>query len=94
VIVLLQISAPAARFYKREMELNDGDGLKLFVRYGGMFDYSYSLGVEKGLPTEDDIIKTVNGIMFFTSPDDLWFTDHILLDFDEEESELVLLRTA
>lgn len=94
MIVLLQISAPAARFYKEEMELEDGDGLKLFVRFGGTFDYSYSLGVERGLPTDDDIIKTVNGIMFFTSPDDLWFTDHILLDFDEKESELVLLRIA
>ncbi|TCP30232.1 uncharacterized protein YneR [Scopulibacillus darangshiensis] len=91
---MLQISKQAARFYKDEMALQDGDGLKLYVRYGGYDEGGFALGVEKALPTELDTKTNIEGITFFSCPDDLWFTSNIVLDFDDECSDLKLSYTA
>ncbi|MBM7644477.1 uncharacterized protein YneR [Scopulibacillus daqui] len=87
---MLRVSEKAARFYKEEMALKDGDSLQLFVRHGGIGIGGYALGVEKAVPRDFDIKQTIEGITFFARPDDLWFLDQLQLDFDESLSDLKL----
>lgn len=91
---MLQVSKQAARFYKDEMALEDGDTLKLFVRYGGAGVGGFGLGVEMAHPDECDTQVTVEGVTFFFCPDDLWFISNVKLGFDEICSDLTLSITA
>lgn len=88
--MMLQISEEAARFYKNEMGLKDGDCVKLFVQYGGLGVGGYALGVEKDQPKDGDMIHTVEGITFFSCSDDLWFTSQLQMDWDPFSSDVKL----
>ncbi|MCA0988143.1 HesB/YadR/YfhF family protein [Guptibacillus algicola] len=77
------VTDSAAEFYKSEMELNQGDCLRLFVRYAGSGDSGgFSLGVMSDKPSTEDFTKEVGGITYFVKPGDQWFVDRMKLDYD------------
>ncbi|WP_442600264.1 HesB/YadR/YfhF family protein [Neobacillus sp. D3-1R] len=97
----IQITNEAAKWYKSEMLLKDGDKIRFFVRYGGhsTVHRGFSLGVEKEEPFDMGASATVEGITFFIEEKDLWyFSDHDLLvhynaKIDEPEFEFETEQT-
>lgn len=63
----IAVEPPAAQWYKREMGLNDGDFVRIFVRLGGFETVKpgYSLGVMKDSPTNPALQTTVEGVTFY-----------------------------
>ncbi|MFC4617443.1 hypothetical protein ACFO4N_01710 [Camelliibacillus cellulosilyticus] len=87
---MLRISKRAAQFYKKEMELVDGDALNLFVRYNGEETGGFSFGVEKSPENTSGII--VEGITFSVKPEDDWLMATIQLDVDDDGKDLIYKR--
>ncbi|MGV3488341.1 MAG: HesB/YadR/YfhF family protein [Tuberibacillus sp.] len=89
---MFKVTERAAHFYKREMGLQNGDALRLYVRYGGQGRYGFSLGIEKAERKSKLIDKAeVEGITFWASHEDRWFLDEIILDADENLNDVVLM---
>jgi len=85
------VTKRAAHFYKREMELKNGDAIRLYVRYGGRQGRNgFSIGIERSETCGDVFDRTdIEGITFFADPDDRWFLDEVTLDADEELEDVV-----
>jgi uncharacterized protein YneR len=89
----LQIDGQAANWYKSELNLNNGDSVRFFVRYGGSSSIQpgFSLGVSKDSPSSSGSETLESGILFYIEEDDLWyFKDHdLIINFDEKAEEPV-----
>lgn len=85
---MLTVTDEAAEFYKNEWNLDTGDSIKLFVRYGGGGIDGFTLGVDKGEQSSSNIKVTVKGISFYNSPDDDWLIDLAKIDYDAANDEI------
>jgi uncharacterized protein YneR len=86
---LFTITERAAHFYKKEMELNSGDALRLYVRYGGYGKDGFSIGIEKSDVKYAIDGQEIEGITFFAHPDDRWFVDLVTMDADENLEDVI-----
>lgn len=78
----VKIDETALNWYKDELELNEGDHVKFFVRYGGCsaVQQGFSLGVSKDEPEQIGVSTIIDGITFFIEEKDVWyFDDHDLV---------------
>ncbi|MFC3038854.1 HesB/YadR/YfhF family protein [Virgibacillus xinjiangensis] len=74
----IQISKEAAKWYKREMDIEeDSTSLRFYVRYGGMGGNipGFSLGVKESIPENPHTSKKVEGLQFFIESNDAWYFD-------------------
>ncbi|WP_257350475.1 HesB/YadR/YfhF family protein [Pseudalkalibacillus decolorationis] len=71
----LTITQPAVHWFKKEMELIEGDSIRLFARLGGCstVQTGYSIGIAKESPFEPGSSVEVDGITFFVEEKDLWY---------------------
>ncbi|MGY4689952.1 iron-sulfur cluster biosynthesis family protein [Salibacterium sp. K-3] len=76
------IKEEAAAMYKQEMELNEGDYLRLFVRVGGVGSGGFSLGVAKEKPEAGSDVLQACGIYFFVNPQDQWYMDGMVVSYE------------
>lgn len=82
----LTITDEAAQWYKEELELEDGDYLRFFVRYGGVGGLipGFSLGVNTSSPEEIHASTIVKNITFYIDGSDVWYFEgknlHVHLD--------------
>ncbi|TLS37425.1 HesB/YadR/YfhF family protein [Pseudalkalibacillus caeni] len=84
------VTDSAARFYKHEMDLKNGDCLRLFCRYAGSgAEGGFKLGVMADHPEDGDFIQQFNGINYFVRPGDQWFIDQMKLDYDESNQDVI-----
>ncbi|MBU7592323.1 HesB/YadR/YfhF family protein [Metabacillus halosaccharovorans] len=87
----ITIDNKAADWYINELQLEEGDTVQFFVRYGGCSNVQkgFSLGVVKQNPEEIGTSVESKGITFFVENRDLWYFDqhdlHVDLDEDAEE---------
>jgi uncharacterized protein YneR len=74
----IHISNEAAKWYKTEMNLTNGDKIRFFVRYGGYstIHSGFSLGVEKTDPIDVGANTLVEDILFFIEEKDLWYFEN------------------
>jgi uncharacterized protein YneR len=81
------ISNKAADWYKNELDLNTGDKIRFYVRYGGHspIQKGFSLGISPDSPSNTSIKVEEAGITFFIENDDLWFFDNHDLEIDLNE---------
>lgn len=90
----LDISKEAAVWYKEELELEDKEELRFFVRYGGVGGKipGFSLGVKKDQPQKIHTSQTVEDITFYIEDSDVWYFENSDLDikFDHQHNEPVL----
>lgn len=90
----LDISKEAAVWYKEELELEDKEELRFFVRYGGVGGKipGFSLGVKKDQPQKIHTSQTVEDITFYIEDSDVWYFENSDLDikFDDQQNEPVL----
>lgn len=89
----LQLQKEAAEWYKDELELNDDDSLRFFVRYGGVggLKPGFSLGVRPDEPAEPIAETKEEGVHFFIEKDDAWYFDEhsvkVIYDSNKEEPD-------
>jgi len=87
----IQISSEAAAWYKRELDLSNGDFVRFFVRYGGYstVQSGFSLGVSNEEPVDMAVKIENEGITFYIEEKDVWyFDDHDLsIEFQSEQDE-------
>ncbi|AOC91248.1 uncharacterized protein BARD7_01778 [Bacillus amyloliquefaciens] len=74
----MKVNKDALDWYKEELELETGDQVRFFVRYGGCSNVQkgFSLGVAKDQPMNAGISTEVEGITFFIEESDLWYFDN------------------
>lgn len=80
----LTITDEAMFFYKREMNLNEGDKLHLYVRVGGVGSGGFSAGITHGEPELDAQVLVKEGIEFCVSDEDVWYFDGMTIDYDAD----------
>ncbi|MGD6969212.1 hypothetical protein FZC78_06645 [Rossellomorea vietnamensis] len=87
----ISFSDEALKWFKEEMNIEDGDFVRFYVRYGGSspLHESFSLGVNKEEPIDIGSKKEVDGTTFFVEENDLWFfMEHDLyVNFNEKLHE-------
>jgi uncharacterized protein YneR len=69
------MSADAARWYMRELNLKQGDAVRFFPRYssgGGLFP-GFSLGISVEKPNNGTLFQDVEGVHFYLEEQDLWY---------------------
>lgn len=93
MMMKMSISQDAAKWYKDEMQLKDGDFLRFFARYGGCGNVQkgFSLGVAKDEPVEIGVETSCLGVTFFVEEKDLWYFDSrdLTIELDPEHDEPV-----
>lgn len=73
----LIVNEDAARWYKEELALEDGDFLRFFAQvYGTSIHPNYSLGITRKPPQNMAIHTNVEGITFYFDEADAWFLDN------------------
>ncbi|SFL74060.1 iron-sulfur cluster biosynthesis family protein [Salibacterium qingdaonense] len=78
------VKKEAARLYKQEMELEEGDYVRLFVRVGGVGSGGYSMGVAKEKPEAGSDVLQADGIYFFVNPQDQWYMNGMVISYDPQ----------
>ncbi|WP_054768422.1 HesB/YadR/YfhF family protein [Lysinibacillus parviboronicapiens] len=82
----------ALQWFKREMEVETGDTIRFYARYGGSspFHEGFSLGMTREEPIEIGVQSVIEGITYYIEDKDLWFfNDHNLqVDIDPAMDEL------
>ncbi|TYR72762.1 hypothetical protein FZC79_21740 [Rossellomorea vietnamensis] len=87
----ISFSDEALKWFKEEMDIEEGDFVRFYVRYGGSspLHESFSLGVNKEEPIDMGSKEEVDGTTFFVEENDLWFfLEHDLyVNFNEKLHE-------
>lgn len=93
LLMKITIEDKAVSWYINELQLQKGDKVHFFVRYGGCSNVQkgFSLGVVKQEPEEIGSSVESQGITFYVENRDLWYFDDHDLDvvLDEEADEPV-----
>ncbi|MEK3882494.1 HesB/YadR/YfhF family protein [Paenibacillus sp. PL2-23] len=88
----LVVEQAAARWYKEQMGLSDGDSLRIFVRLGGCGSVhpGLSLGITKDVPRKPALSQQVEGVTFFMEEDNVWYVDNkeLRISFDAAYEEI------
>lgn len=90
--VSFTLTETAARWFMREMQLQPGDHVKFYVRYGGMNGpgNGFSLGVRAADPVHMGEKVVIDGITFFMEQDDLWYLEdhHVTIKHNEQTDDI------
>ncbi|CAH1211258.1 MULTISPECIES: HesB/YadR/YfhF family protein [Paenibacillus] len=71
----IHVSDRAAKWYKEELSLNEGDSIRFFARYssGGGLHPGFSLGIAVEEPKHPAEQTEVSGIRFYMEEHDYWY---------------------
>jgi len=87
------LSDDALNWFKEEMDVESGNSIKFFARYGGVspLHEGFSLGVRMEEPDEAAIQTEHNGVQYYIESRDVWFfVDHDLhVNVDPKLNELI-----
>ncbi|SDQ58056.1 Uncharacterized protein YneR [Virgibacillus subterraneus] len=84
----IQITNEAAKWYKKEFEIDHQTQLRFYVRYGfGGFIPGFSLGVSYDTPKDVHTSCNAEGIKFFIESKDAWY-------FDDKDLKIELNKQA
>lgn len=87
----LTITPKAQEWFKREIELSDGQGIKFYGKVYGKTQVhdGFSVGMSVDTPETPLIEENTNGMMFFVEEADEWFFKGYVLvvDYDEKLEE-------
>ncbi len=69
------ISDEAFTWFKKEMDVEPGQYIRFYARYGGSspFHEAFSLGMNRETPNDLSVETIVNGVHFYIEKDDEWF---------------------
>lgn len=87
----IHVSDEAAIWYKDEMNLKDGDTIRLYPRYGGFnsFQRGFSLGISNEQFDDVGVKAEKSGVIFYIEVKDLWYFDKhdLFIEFNEKLQE-------
>lgn len=87
----LTITPEAQEWFKRELELAEGQGIKFYGKVYGKTQVhdGFSVGMSVDIPESPLIEENVNGMMFFVEESDEWFFKgyNLVVDYDRELDE-------
>ena len=87
----ITITEAATDWYERELDVETGDALRFFVRYGGVGGRipGFSLGIATEQPDSILTSTVVNGITYFIDTVDAWYFENndLMIEFDEQLDE-------
>lgn len=87
----LTITPKAQEWFKREIELSDGQGIKFYGKVYGKTQVhdGFSVGMSVDTPETPLIEENTNGMMFFVEKADEWFFKgyDLVVDYDEKLEE-------
>ena len=90
----LHVEQSAAKWYKDQLELKNGEYVRIYVRLGGCGSVhpGLSLGVSKDTPREIGVEHEVEGIHFYMEKDNLWYLDNkdLNISFDSGQEEVYM----
>lgn len=82
----------ALHWFKNEMEVESGDTIRFYARYGGSspFHEGFSLGMTREEPINIGVKTIIDDVTYYIDEKDLWFfNDHTLfVDVDATNDEL------
>ncbi|MEY9970765.1 uncharacterized protein YneR [Lysinibacillus sp. RC46] len=82
----------ALQWFKQEMEVESGDTIRFYARYGGSspFHEGFSLGMTREEPINIGVKKVIDDVTYYIDEKDIWFfNDHSLyVDVDVTNDEL------
>mgnify|MGYP006801310523 FL=1 len=88
----IKLTEKAVEWFKEEMEIEHGDYIRFYARYGGSspFHEGFSLGMTREQPHEIGIETVIEDVHFFIEKSDEWFfsNHHLVVDVDESSDEL------
>ncbi|MGA4518385.1 HesB/YadR/YfhF family protein [Solibacillus silvestris] len=88
----IKLSEKALNWFKQEMEVERGDFIRFYARYGGSspFHEGFSLGMTREQPHEIGVETVVEGIHYYIEKSDEWFFNehHLVVDVDNSSDEL------
>ncbi|WP_155591293.1 HesB/YadR/YfhF family protein [Lysinibacillus cavernae] len=88
----IALTVKALQWFKQEMEVEPGDTIRFYARYGGSspFHEGFSLGMTREEPIDIGVQTVVEGVTYYIDEKDLWFfNDHNLhVDVDASKDEL------
>lgn len=87
----LTVDEKAVKWFQEEMDVQKGEAVRIFVRYGGStpVNTSYSLGVIKEQPKEIGVSTKVDEILFYIISDEIeYFDGHDLVITVDDRGEL------
>ncbi len=73
----IRISNEAAQWFIEEMDVETGDSIRFFARYGGSspLHEGFSLGVIREQPDEVAVETVLDGVRYYVETRDLWYFD-------------------
>ncbi|EFI69002.1 HesB/YadR/YfhF family protein [Lysinibacillus sp. HST-98] len=88
----IALTDEALQWFKHEMEVEPGDTIRFYARYGGSspFHEGFSLGMTREEPIAIGVQTEIDGVIYYIDEKDLWFfNDHNLhVDVDTSKDEL------
>ncbi|WBF55007.1 hypothetical protein HXV90_03615 [Lysinibacillus sp. JK80] len=88
----IALTDEALQWFKHEMEVEPGDTIRFYARYGGSspFHEGFSLGMTHEEPIAIGVQTEIDGVIYYIDEKDLWFfNDHNLhVDVDTSNDEL------
>lgn len=88
----ITLTDEALQWFKQEMEVESGDTIRFYARYGGSspFHEGFSLGMTREEPIEIGVKTVIDDVTYYIDEKDLWFfNNHNLhVDIDATNDEL------
>ncbi|TCZ80120.1 Fe-S cluster assembly protein HesB [Paenibacillus albiflavus] len=86
------VTQPAIACFTKEWGFNEGDQIRIFVRYSGGGEDAFAFGIMKAAPVYPAVSVQHQNITFFIEANDLWYLDgkDLTLDCQNEEIKFVL----
>lgn len=88
----IEITADALQWFKEEMEVEQGDYIRFYARYGGVspFHEGFSLGMNREQPHEIGVETVVDSLHFYIEASDIWFFNehNLIVLVDDKTNEL------
>ncbi|MFC4712121.1 HesB/YadR/YfhF family protein [Planococcus dechangensis] len=86
----IHLSKEATTWFNEEMEVEPGEAVRFFVRYGGSgLQPGFSIGVTKDSPYEPAVRHEQEDVLYFIESADEWYFDehdlHVTVDDDLDE---------
>lgn len=86
------LSNEAMEWFRSEMEIEKGDYIRFYARYGGSspFHEGFSLGMNREQPHEMGVHVVVEGVHFYIEKADAWFFNehNLIVNVDKGLEEL------
>ncbi|KOY81639.1 HesB/YadR/YfhF family protein [Lysinibacillus macroides] len=88
----IALTDQALQWFKQEMEVEPGDTIRFYARYGGSspFHEGFSLGMTREEPIAIGVETVIDDVTYYIEEKDLWFfNEHSLyVDVDTNNDEL------